>query len=143
MTLFFLLSFWYVPIPPSCWMPCDRDSLFVYVFFYTSLVSFMSIKSNKSNMNNSFRININKIFMIKADIIKIFSMKVRIITTKCAIIRICINKHYIIIGEYSINFSSILFVTNQSGTSFNFDRQLSTALSQISWVLCHTINILV
>ena len=53
-------------------------------------------------MNNSFRIIFIKIVIIKVNIIKVYGIKTLSITKKRDIMRICINKDYIIIKEYNI-----------------------------------------
>ena len=66
-------------------------SLFALYIFITP--------SHRPNINNSFRIIFIKTIIIKVNIIKICSMKTHLITKKCDIIRICINKDYIIINN--------------------------------------------
>ena len=80
-------------------------------------------------MNNSFRIIFIKINVIKADIIKIYTKNIHLITKESNNIRVYKIEVCIIIREYNFNY------TNQSGTDFNAKRQVSTAISHIFGVL--------
>ena len=83
-------------------------------------------------MGNSFRIIFIKINIFKNNSIKIYTKNTHFTNKKCGVIRIFINKDYIITNEKRISkFLIILFVTNQ----FNAGRKLSTTLSHISLVL--------
>ena len=64
------------------------------------------------NINNSFRIKVIKIIIIKVNIINVYSIKTNIISKKYNIIRIFINKDYNIIIEYSIIKLSKHFIRN-------------------------------
>ena len=85
------------------------QALILCLSFFTCLVLFISITlSHTSNINNSFRIIVFKINIIKDSIVKIYINKTHIITT-------------------SLSYSSILIERNQSGTKFNANRQASRA----------------
>ena len=95
---------------------CHSTGINFFLIFFTCLALFISIKnSHKSNMNNCFRIIVIKIMIIEVSIIKINNNKIHIIAKNCDNVRICINKKYLIIKNYSIlpSLPSILFVTNQ------------------------------
>ena len=94
-------------------------TLFFAYLFLTCLALFTFImSSHKSNINNSFRIIFIKVTITKVNTIKAYSIKTHIITKNYGIIRIFINKDYIILDNTtSSSFSSILFVTNQSRTN--------------------------
>ena len=66
------------------------------------------------------------------NIIKLYSVKGHIITKNLALSEFSLTKTISSLEKTtSSSFSSILFETNQSGTSFNARRQASTVLSHI------------
>ena len=85
--------------------------------------------SNKFDINISFRIIFNKIYIIEINVIKIYTKNIDFINKNCDIIKVFNNKDYI------TSFLITLFVTIQLETNFKAGRKSSTALSLISRVL--------
>ena len=79
------------------------DAMLQVLVAYIFLKRFMLFKSitpcHTSGRSNSFRIIFIKINIIKVHFIKIYTNKTYFISKKCDIIRIFINKDYIIIRE--------------------------------------------
>ena len=100
-----------------------------------SLHALRCFLSHKPNMNNSFRIIFIKIIIIKVKVFKFYSYskKTHILTKECNSTRVYIIKVYIIRENKIIQFSSILFVTNESKANFDVGRQTLAALSHISF----------
>ena len=85
-------------------------------------------------MNNIFRIIIVKINIMKANIIKIYINKTHVIIknvtlSESALKTISESKTILSLENTTLSsFSSILLVTNQSGTNINVGRKALTAL---------------
>ena len=94
--------------------------------------------SQKSDMNNSFRIIFIIINTIRLILIRftLYTKNTHFITRKYGVSKIFVNIEYIMIAYKAVtSFLFILLVTNQSGENFNTPRQPSTASSHIFWVL--------
>ena len=106
--------------------------LILYLCLYMLYDAFLS---HQPNMNNSFRIIFIKIIIIKVKVFKFYSYskKTHILTKECNSTRVYIIKVYIIRENKIIQFSSILFVTNESKANFDVGRQTLAALSHISF----------
>ena len=100
------------------------QTLILFYLFFACFAMLIFVKpSHLSHMIHCFRIIIAKIIIIKANIINTNINKTHIITKKCDIIRIFINRDYIFIKNTTLSRSlSILFVKKQSGTNFNNGR---------------------
>ena len=62
---------------------CHATGINAYIFFKCFALLKPITLGHKPNMNNSFRVIFIKFFTIKANIIKIYSFKAHMITTKC------------------------------------------------------------
>ena len=95
-----------------------------------SLTTFFYIPSIFTSLTTSNRPN--KIYSIKVIIMKVYINKAYIIIKECNIIRITITKVYILLKNTALSRSLNIFrVTNQSETNFNAGRQPSTVFSHI------------
>ena len=99
---------------------------FLYLVFFTP--------SKNSSMINSFRIIFIKITIIETDFTNICTKNTLSATKNLMLLASSLIK-IILSSPNNALFLSSLLVANQLGTNFNPDRQPSTALSHMFWVL--------
>ena len=129
----FLFSYLLAYTNPTILLDVTPLVLILFLYFFKCFTFFKFIvPSQRSDMNNSFKIIFMKISIIKVNIIKIYTKNTHFITWKCDITRIFIKKSTSSMQiKYYKAFLIILLVANQSGINFNVGKKISTALSHI------------
>ena len=124
-------------------MPYYRHSLFSFLCFTCFRLLMYATPIHKYDQNNSLRIIIFEIIIIKVNTNKIYTKKTHVINKNVTLPQSLLTKAIPLLEKsLSSSFSIILLATNQSLLNFNACRKGSTTLSHVFESYIYQVNIL-